>query len=224
MKNEQKQQAKHLYFQTDMSKTEIAGRLGLNRRTIMLWCQEGNWDRLKQSSRHLPSMVAEKCYYLLDQLASYHLSEAAVMSTFSSKDADAINKLASSIKKLKNRNAVNESMEMFNYFLDGINRKDPELAAQVLPYIEEHISSRKDVTTNDFLPQDFNPNGTIKYSDKQLREQWQDDRDTEAYIEELQKANNDPGLALESWLSPSPDSQQPETPINEAASKNNHIP
>jgi len=221
MKNEQKQQAKHLYFQTDLSKTEIAGRLGINRRTIMLWCQEGNWDRLKQSAQHLPSMVAEKCYYLLDQLASYHLAESGVMSTFTHKDADAINKLASSIKKLKNRSAVNESMEMFNYFLDGVNRKNPELAAEILPYIEDHISNRKEITTNEFLPQDYNPDGTIKYSDSHIQEQWQDQRDTEAFFAELQKTNNNYPQALENWQTQTqtqtPDPQQSETPTNKAA-------
>lgn len=189
MKNEIKQQAKNLFLDTNLSKTEIAERLGVDRRTIRIWAQEGNWENLRRSSRHLPSMVAEKCYYLIDQYASHLLSENAAMSTFSLKEADAINKLASSIKKLKARSTVNESMEMFNFFLESVYRKNSQMAADISPYIEEYIAGRKDIYTSDFMLSGFDPSGRIPWSEteKEILEQWADEKDDELIRKEIQE-------------------------------------
>jgi hypothetical protein len=190
MKNEKRQQAQNLYFQTNLSKTEIASQLGLNRRTIMLWCQEGNWDNLKKSARHMPSLVAEKCYYLIDRFTSRLLMDETAVANLSHKDALAINMLASAIKKLKNRSASNEAMEMFNFFLENVKKRSPEMAAQVQPYIEDYVKSRKDVNTADFLLEEFTDNGYLPYPEKEIKEQWQDKKDTAAFEKELEAAGN----------------------------------
>ena len=213
MKNEVKQQAKNLYFQSGLTKTEIAERLGINRRTVMLWCQEGNWTRLRRSAQHLPSLVAEKCYYLLNDYTSKFLDGYNV-SNFNEKHADAINKLATAIKKLKNRSTANESMEMLNYFMGSVSQKDPALAAQILPHVEDYIASRKDYNVQDNLLEEFDADGSIPFPTKEIDDKNQDYRDNEAFREELVKANNDYDLALENWQnSPSvPPTYTPPTP------------
>ena len=128
MKTEQQEQAQDLYFNTSMSKTEIAARVGVNRRTVLLWCQQNNWDKLRASARHMPSIVAEKCYYLLNAFADGLLREGIANVNLTLKHAQTINLMCTSIKKLKNRSAVNESMEMFGFFMDGLKRRNPELA------------------------------------------------------------------------------------------------
>jgi hypothetical protein len=177
MKQREQDHAKNLYFQTNMSKTEIAEKTGVNRKTILFWARQGNWDALKMSAIHMPSMVAEKCYHLLDQYMSLLLSEANSMSTFTYKDAQTIHLLANTIKKLKNRSAVNESMEMFGFFMDGLSRRNPALAEAVAPEIETYISIRKNVTTADFMLEGFNETGKIPYPDNDIQEQLADQRD-----------------------------------------------
>jgi hypothetical protein len=149
MKNEQQQQAKNLYFQSNLSKTEIAEMLGVNRRTVMLWVQQGIWDRIKMAGQHLPSMVAEKCYYMLNHYLDNLLSANNTISTFGPKEASAINSLATSIKKIRTRSAVNESMEMMSFFLDDVRRKDPNMAEAIKPFIEQYIAARADVSIFD---------------------------------------------------------------------------
>jgi DNA-binding XRE family transcriptional regulator len=185
MKSEQHQQAKDLYFQTNLSKTEIANRIGVNRRTIMLWSHQGNWDRLKKSAQHLPSLVAEKCYYLIDHFTSHLLSTHGSMSSLTNKDAETIYRLASSIKKLKNRSTTNESMEMFNFFLEGLKKKKPEMAEELMPLVEEYMESRKDINMPDFLLDGFNSEGLIPYPEKEIMEKWQDEKDAAAINDEF---------------------------------------
>jgi hypothetical protein len=192
MKNEKHQQAQNLYFQTNLSKTEIANQLGVNRRTIMLWCQQGNWDRLKLSAQHLPAIVAEKCYFLLDHYTSHLLSSNAVISTFGPREAGTINQMAASIKKLKNRSAVNEAMEMFNFFIEYVKKQDPEMVDLVAPLVEGYIATRKDINIDSFVPATFNNRGFMDESkrEQEIIEQWQDEKDQplmeQEYFEFLQ--------------------------------------
>jgi len=198
MKHKEQEQAKELYFQTNMSKTEIAASVGVNRRTILLWSKQDDWDKLRQSARHTPAIVAEKCYYLLDHFTTKLLQDPDLF-TLSFKDAQTIHLLATSIKKLKNRSTVNESMEMFNFFYEGLKKKNPELAAEVLPEIEEYITSRSDRDTNEFLIEGFNSSGVAEYPDQETQEQYADTADLEALEKEIQTTGNK-DLAIENWL------------------------
>lgn len=202
MKNEKRQQAQNLYFQTNLTKTQIAEQLGVNRRTVMLWCQEGNWEQLRKSARHMPSLVAEKCYYLIDRFASKLLQDSTAISNLSYKDANVINMLATSIKKLKNRNSANESMEMFSFFLESVKKQDPDMAAQMLPFIEKYIETRKDVSSYDFLLEEFTDDGWLPHPAKEMEEEWKDEADNKAFEKEYYAAGQDYEKALENWQKP----------------------
>jgi DNA-binding XRE family transcriptional regulator len=201
MKNEQREQAKEMYFQSNYSKSEIAEKLGVNRKTILFWSRQDNWDRLKRSARTVPSLVAEKCYFLIDQFADKLLSDANPYSNFGLKDAQTIHLLASTIKKLKNRSTINESMEMFSFFLPGLNRRSPELAEQITPMIEEYIEIRRNAETNDFLPEDFNSDGTLPFPIKESDEKIKDEKDWPAIYRDfemfLQSRENKPAISPE---------------------------
>ncbi len=197
MKGEEQNEARQLYFQTNMSKAEIAEQLGVNRRTVLLWCKQGNWDKLKQSAIHMPSMVAEKCYYLIDSFAN-RLLEDTGMQTVNLKDAQTIHLLATSIKKLKNRSTVNESMEMFNFFLEGLKRRNSQLAADVQPMMEEYLAVRENQELTDFLLEGFNEDGTLPYPTKALTEQYMDRKDLDVLEKEIQNTG-DYDQALEKW-------------------------
>ncbi|MES2701292.1 MAG: hypothetical protein V4649_01580 [Bacteroidota bacterium] len=175
MKNDKRQQAKSLWFQSGLNKTEIAKRLGVNRRTVMLWVQEGNWDRLRTSAQHMPAMVTEKCYMLLDHYATHLMTSNAEISTFGPRQANAINAMATSIKKLRTRAATNEAMEMFNYFIEYVRRTDPEMLEFVIPLAEGYIKSREDVEASAFMPAGFDHYGFSIHPEKEILEKWADE-------------------------------------------------
>ena len=212
MKHQQQEEAKNLYFNTNMSKTEIAEKLGVNRRTILLWCKQNNWDKLKESAIHMPAMVAEKCYYLIDSFAN-RLLEDCYTGRLHLEDAQTIHLLATSIRKLKNRCTVNESMEMFNFFLEGLKRRNPRLAEEVQPQIEQFIEVRENQEMSDFLLEGFNDDGTLPYPAKAITEQNADRKDLEALDKEIKQAGGDYDLALENWQKsepPQPATSQPQ--------------
>jgi hypothetical protein len=212
MKNDQRDAAMNLYFQTVLTKTEIAAKVGVTRKTVLFWSQQGNWDKIRMSARTMPALVAEKCYHLIDQYTRSLLTEGAATSTLQLKHAQTIHLLASTIKKLKNRSTVNESMEMFNFFLDGLSRRDPALSHQVAPYIEEYITIREHAETNDFLTDEFNKDGLIPYPDKAMQEKDHDEKDNARLVHDFEiflntmQENDIPGnrQTIESNQSPNP--------------------
>ena len=123
MKLEQQQQAQYLYFQTDLSKTEIAQSLHISRSSLHHWIRLNNWERLKKNADHMPSSLAENCYHVFGDLTDSLLSHERIGYPVTAQEANTMYKLVLTINKLKTRNTLNESMEMFgNYRLNRTNK------------------------------------------------------------------------------------------------------
>ncbi len=86
MNIEKKQQARNLFFQTELTKSQIATLLGISRRSLTYWIKEGSWQRLKKSAAHLPAILAENCYHLIGNLTEHYLSERRLTNPVSSKE------------------------------------------------------------------------------------------------------------------------------------------
>lgn len=187
MKAQEREQAQYLYFQTDYTKGQIAEMLKVNRHTISMWAHQGNWDKLRKSARTLPALVAEKCYHLVDSYTSGILGDAYTAQNINIKHAQTIHLLASSIKKLKNRSTVNETMEMFNFFLDNLNRRNPDLAAQIVPEVDEYLRARGDASVNDHLTSTFSEDGSIPFPADEFTEQSLDQQDADLLNQEFEE-------------------------------------
>ena len=159
MNKEKQQQAKNLYFQTDLPKAQIAALLNISRRSLHYWIKQNNWERLKLSATHLPAMLAENNYLLIAQYQRHLLSEDRIMQPLTHQEANTLYKLALTAKKLKNHSTLNEGMEIFAHLIERVNKKSPELAEQLAPFIEEHIENWASITLGQFKPDDLNDMG-----------------------------------------------------------------
>jgi transposase-like protein len=110
-------QAQKLYFQSDLSKTEISEMLGIPRRTLHYWIREKNWDRIKRSAAQMPSLLAENIYHIIARFTQQLLGEDRINRPITRHEADTLHKLVLTISKLKARTTLNESMEMFGTFM-----------------------------------------------------------------------------------------------------------
>ncbi len=191
MLHEKKQQAKELFFQTDLSKTQIANLLGISRRSLHYWVKDEHWDRLRQSATQLPALLAEKCYHIFGHLTDQYLSELRATKPISHKEADTLHKLVITINKLKNRSTLNENIETFSYFLDGLKQQSPELAQQITPYIDKYLTGRASIFTSQLAPAHYNAQGLIPVPDTDYTEQQLDTRDLFDWDNEQMDANPD---------------------------------
>jgi hypothetical protein len=141
MNTELQEKAKKLYFQTDLSKTDIANALGMPRRTLHHWIKEKNWEYQKQCAGHIPVLIAENCYHILANYTEQLLSPERKDVMISYKEVNTIHKLTVTIGKLKNRATLNENMEVFSNFIDAVDGRSPEMAQAISPYINDYIAS-----------------------------------------------------------------------------------
>jgi len=170
MINEKKHQAKALFFQSGLNNTQIASLLNVSRRSISTWVKEGDWNRLKQSAKYLPSMLAENCYHIIGHLTESYLSESRLTNPVTFKEVEALHKLTITAKKLQNRCTINENMELFGYFMEMVSQRNPELAQAIHPYIDEFISARASVYTQHIQPDTFNSMGRIPFTEEDITE------------------------------------------------------
>ena len=141
MNTELQAKARKLFFQSTLSKTEIATALGIPRRTLHHWIKEQNWEYQKQCASHMPVMIAEKCYNVLNHYAGMLMAPERAGTLLSHKEADTIHKMTVSIAKLKTAATLNESMEMFSHFLASVNRSSPEMAQRIAPLVSGFVAT-----------------------------------------------------------------------------------
>ncbi len=202
MLNEKKHQAKTLFFQSELNNSQIASLLNVSRRSISTWVKEGDWNRLKQSAKFLPSMLAENCYHIIGHLTESYLSESRMTNPITFKEIEGLHRLTLTAKKLQNRCTLNENMELFGYFMEMVSQRNPELARTIHPYIDEFISARASVYTQHIQPDTFNSMGRIPVLEVD---------NTEAQLDRQEAYLSDPDLieAYKQWGIPHPYDEQP---------------
>ncbi len=151
MKGEKYRQAEELWFQTDMTATQIAETVKVDRRTLYNWVSKSNWKALKKSAEHIPAMIAEHFYYQLQNINETILERPYYKAFPTEGEMDVITRLTAAIKKLKNRQSVNESMQTFASFAEALFNDDPELAKSIGPHIRKYIKGRKEFDLNECL-------------------------------------------------------------------------
>ena len=141
MKQDQMQQAQCLYSQTDLSNAEIADILNISRRTLYYWIEENGWAHLKKSAQHMPIMLAENCYFIMAKLQESILSEARADKPVTPQEINAMYKLSVTIGKLRNRNTLNENIEMNTHFMEYVNQSNPMLVDIIKPVVDGYLIS-----------------------------------------------------------------------------------
>ncbi len=184
MNNTLQAQAQKLFFQSDLSMTEISEMLGIPRRTLHYWIREKNWDRIKRSAAQMPSLLAENIYHIIARFTQQLLGEDRINRPITHKEADTLHKLTITVGKLKNRNTLNESMEMFGMFMESVNSKSPEMAQQLIPFVDDYIADRAATNIRQFRPDNMNDLGLIPKQEPDLTEEQLDMQDIMAWTEE----------------------------------------
>ncbi len=133
MKTDQQKQAEELFFQTNLTKTEIAEAVGVSRRTIHYWVQQNHWDAIKEASTAMPTLLAGNCYLILARLQNSILSRQDAPVTM--QEVNAIYKLTTTITKLNAKGALAENLEALTHFMEFTNNFDPQLADDLQPVI-----------------------------------------------------------------------------------------
>ncbi len=140
MKTEQQKQAENLFFQTNLTKTEIADAVGVSRRTVHYWVQQNHWDAIRQASRSMPTFLAGNCYLILAQLQNSILSRTDAPITM--QEVNAIYKLTNTISKLNGKGSFSQNLEALTHFMEFTESQNPALTDELQPVVAAYAGQQ----------------------------------------------------------------------------------
>lgn len=214
MKTQEQQRAYNLFMQTNLTKTEIADQLGVNRRTIYQWSVQGDWDVLRKSARTMPSIIGQKLYHIFGHFTDHILIRQAAYQTVTKDEAYTLHKLVSALGMIRSRNILSETMESFTGLLEQVKEKDEDLAQQILPHVEDYIAAGAAPRHYSMVLEGYNPDGTLPFPQKELMDRDDDYREWSAIREEQE----DERRAAEKIEQPARVSHPEPLPVTPAAS------
>lgn len=137
---QKKEYAKTLYLsEKGITQKEIAVRVGATEATISKWATTERWEDVKTS---LLSTKEDQLAWLYSQLSELRTSvdNREVGKKFvTSKDADVIAKLTTSIKKLETETNISQKVEVGKQFLVWLRQFDAAQAIKFLPLYDAFI-------------------------------------------------------------------------------------
>lgn len=139
-------QARTLFLQTDLGKTEIAEMLGIPRRTLHHWITANNWQIQKQAAACMPALLAENCYHIILRLQEHLMSDDRANTPITRQEADTLHKLILTVGKMNSRATLNESMEMMQGFMESVNVVAPAMSPHIMPLVDNYLATRSSVT------------------------------------------------------------------------------
>jgi AcrR family transcriptional regulator len=170
MKQDNQQNAERLYFQTDLNNTEIAEAAGISRRTLYYYIKENEWDRLKKSAQHMPSLLAENMYLIMAKMQSDLMAEAHAYTPILPQEMKMLDMASRTIHRLRNRHTVNETLELQAHLMDYVQQQHPEAVATLQPIIKGFLKSRAKVQPHQFMAGKLTDTGAVTQSERDTHE------------------------------------------------------
>lgn len=131
--------AQLLYTRENKLQKEIAEKVGVSAVTINKWVAKFNWDKLKQSMLITREEQLRRLYMQLDELNTFIMQRDEGQRFASSKEADAISKLAVAIRTLESDANIADIVEVFKRFLNWLRAISPEKAREIAAISDDFI-------------------------------------------------------------------------------------
>ena len=138
-KSTEHQQARNLYFQTELTQSQIADLLNINRKTLYGWIKEGCWKRAKYAAKHVPCILAEQYLGQLGEL-NKAIAQRKERPYPTKEEADIMRKVSTTYKTVKgNRKIISDNIELFEYFTQELRLENFQVAKDFMPYMDKYI-------------------------------------------------------------------------------------
>lgn len=135
---QKKEFAKNLFVHENLTQQEIAERVGVSRKTIGKWIQEGQWESLKVS---ITLTREEQLKNLYRQLAEINkeIAERKESRFASPAEADTITKLSNAISKLETDIGVADIIAVLKKLTAFVRRISLDKAKELIPLFDSFL-------------------------------------------------------------------------------------
>lgn len=139
-KNQEKAYAKELYVNQNLTKKEVAERVGVTEKTIGKWANDNEWDSLKKSllttKQNQLSFLYNQLDFLNTDIAQRDYKVAV------GKEADTIIKLTVAINRLETETSIADTVEVAREFIDFIRPIDLDMAKILTGFFDDFINHK----------------------------------------------------------------------------------
>jgi len=137
-----KEHARLLYTHEKLNQKETAKRAGVTEKTIGSWIKLYEWDKMRAALTITKEQQLRMMYSQLNEI-NVAISEREEGKRYaSSKEADTINKLASSIKSMENDAGIAETISVFMEFSNWCRTYDSSKANEIVELHDAFIKTK----------------------------------------------------------------------------------
>lgn len=140
--NPKQRLAQTLFFQSDKTQKEIANLVGVSEKTIYLWMKQGDWKRLRSTSRLMPSMIVENFLSQVQELNDEIRTRDQGKRYPTIQEAETFRKMIVTIGRIQKGHTQGEYMEMMQKFLTFLLPLNHELVKTISYYADDFLKSR----------------------------------------------------------------------------------
>lgn len=134
--------AKTLYLESNFTQEEIAVKVGASRQTIIRWAKEDKWQELKASLSITPTQIISQWQQQIVEINTAIACREEGKRYATPAEADALHKLASSIKKLQDDLGISETISVCMNFLSWLRPRDIEEAKRFSNIMDAFIKDQ----------------------------------------------------------------------------------
>ena len=138
MKPYQQTQARELYLQGGLTQQQIASLLDINRKTVGLWIQQGQWRQMRIAAQQTPAMLLQDFYNQLAVLNETIHQRGGIPTI---EESIVQRRLIMNIKSF-DRQPTSNYIQLYTELINEISKQDPELGKKVTLHADSLISQK----------------------------------------------------------------------------------
>jgi len=138
MKPYQQTQARELYLQGGLTQQQIAALLDINRKTVGLWIQQGQWRQMRIAAQQTPAMLLQDFYNQLAVLNETIHQRGGIPTI---EESIVQRRLIMNIKSF-DRQPTSNYIQLYTELINEISKQDPELGKKVTLHADSLISQK----------------------------------------------------------------------------------
>jgi hypothetical protein len=139
--DEKKNHAKLLYTKELLTQKECAQRAGVTEKTMGKWVEQYNWNKERAALTITREQQLSMLYNQLNEINNDIAGREEGKRYATSKEADIIGKLGSTIKKMENDAGIAEVIAVFTKFLRYLIKVNPDLAKTICKHQDDFLKT-----------------------------------------------------------------------------------
>jgi|GEM_PF-1135350 len=140
MKIEQQQQARNLFFETDLTQAQIAELVGISTKTMSLWTNEGHWKKLKSLAKRVPMAILDEMYTEIAEMNETIRARPVGKRFATREEADVRTKTFNAIHKVMDFQLPVNHTEVMTNFIDYLRKRSMADAKAIVKYADEFVT------------------------------------------------------------------------------------